>query len=368
MDQKFVDFSRNIHCLLGLPFDVIDMAGAVRQVRAATAARQSCFLTTPNLNFAIGCLTDEGFRNSVINSDLSVADGMPLVWIARILHVPIRERVAGSTLFERLRTASVPPISVYFFGGPDGVAELACRQLNQEKRGMTCAGFESPGFGSLDDISSEAVIERINASKADFLVVALGAKKGQAWIERNRARINVPVISHLGAVVNFVAGSVNRAPLWMQRIGLEWLWRIKEEPALWRRYGADGMALCALLFAKVLPYAWYVHKNINKINYLDNFSIKATISDTQVSLCLRGAWTGANIAPLRAAFTDAAQAGKDVCLELADVTYVDSAFVGQLMLLYGHQKQQRRKLILHAVSTPVRRVLSYSCADYLCAP
>ena len=246
--------------------------------------------------------------------------------------------------------------------GPSSSSSSSSRQVSVGPQTVT-----SSSASSLDDISSDAIIDRINASNADFVLVALGAKKGQAWIERNRARLNAPVISHLGAVVNFVAGSVSRAPVWMQRTGLEWLWRIKEEPALWRRYGADGMALCSLLFTKILPYAVYLLLNINKIKYLQDGSVEANSAATSYTLRLKGAWTQANIAKLSAAFTDAAQAGTEIRLQLADVTYVDSAFVGQLMLLYGHQKRQGLRLILDTVPPPVRRVLTYSCADYLCA-
>lgn len=84
-------------------------------------------------------------------------------------------------------------------------------------------------------MSNAETIERINASGADFLVVSLGARKGQAWIMQNRQHLSVLLISHLDAMVNFVAGTVSRAQQWMQRFGLEWLWRIKEEPVLWRR-------------------------------------------------------------------------------------------------------------------------------------
>ncbi len=250
------NFQRDVYCILGLPFDAIDMAGTVCQVRDAAAQRTPCFLSTPNLNFAIGSRSDGAFRDSVIHSNLVVADGMPLVWIARLLDVPIRERVSGSTLFETLRGGSGKPLSVYFFGGPNGAAEAACQRLRQEGGGLTGAGYDSPGFGSVADMRSDEIIQRINASGADFLLVALGARKGEAWIEHNRARITVPVISHLGAVVNFVAGRVHRAPVWMQHIGLEWLWRIKEEPALWRRYFADGLALLLVLVTRVIPYAW----------------------------------------------------------------------------------------------------------------
>ncbi len=112
-----VDFNRNVYCLLGLPFDAVTLSEAVDRVRRAAFSRQRCFLSTPNLSFLIGCLADRGFRDSIINSDLSVADGMPLVWMARLLGISIRERVAGSEVFEALRSDSARPLSVYFLAG-----------------------------------------------------------------------------------------------------------------------------------------------------------------------------------------------------------------------------------------------------------
>lgn len=251
---------RRVVCVAGLPFDVLSLNEAVGHVCRAIQLRQRLFLSTPNLNFLIAAQSEGVFRDSVIHSDLSVADGMPIVWLARLLGLPIRERVAGSTLFEVLRDGSGQallgrPISVYFFGGPPGIAERAAQVLNAEGRFMTCVGHHCPGFGGVGEMSSTEVIEAINRSGADFLVVALGARKGQAWIEHNLPRLTVPVVSHLGAVVNFVAGTVERAPLVWQRLGLEWLWRIKEEPPLFRRYWSDGLALMQLLARRILPLA-----------------------------------------------------------------------------------------------------------------
>ncbi|GAO34684.1 N-acetylglucosaminyldiphospho-UDP N-acetyl-beta-D-mannosaminyltransferase [Sulfuricella sp. T08] len=360
-----VDFNRDIHCLLGLPFDAVTMAEAVGRVHRAVSDGQRCFLSTPNLSFLIGCLADRGFRDSVINSDLSIADGMPLVWMARMLGIPIRERVAGSGVFEALRCDSAQGMSVYFFGGPEGVAERACQKLTTDSAGMTCVGHECPGFGSIDDMSSESVIARINASGADFLVVALGAKKGQAWIVRNRARITVPIISHLGAVVNFVAGTVRRAPVWMQRSGLEWLWRIKEEPGLWRRYFEDGMALLTLLVTRVVPYVWYLQHHKADADQLAMASVETREEGQSYIVRLQGAWTQRNIAPLRDCFSNAVLAGKDVRLEMGGVTYVDSAFVGLVILLQGYQTQHCRQLLLASLQQPVHRIIKYCCAEYL---
>ena len=247
---------RNRYWLLGLPFDALTLQEAVREVRTAASRQQRLFISTPNLNFLIASQNDPDFRNSVIHSDLSLADGMPIVWLAKILGLPIRERVAGASLFEALRHQPLGdgerPLSVYFFGGPDGVAEAACDAVNSNSRSMRCVGYCSPGFGDLDHMSSDGIVNAINGCHPDFVVVSLGAKKGQAWIEKNRDRLQAPILCHLGAVVNFCAGRVQRAPAWVQRLGLEWAWRIKEEPSLWRRYLGDGLSLAKILTNEIL--------------------------------------------------------------------------------------------------------------------
>jgi N-acetylglucosaminyldiphosphoundecaprenol N-acetyl-beta-D-mannosaminyltransferase len=138
------DLDRDPVCLLGLPFDAVTMDGVVHAVRDAVRARRRLFLSTPNLNFLIGSQRDAAFRASVVDSDLSVADGMPLVWMSRLLGTPLPERVTGSGLFERLRDElpqyAERPIRVYFFGGPPGAAEAAGRSLNERSAGMVCVG------------------------------------------------------------------------------------------------------------------------------------------------------------------------------------------------------------------------------------
>lgn len=240
--------------LLGLPFDGVTLDEAVALVRDAAARRHRLFLTTPNVNFAVAARHDEAFRRSVLESDLSVADGTPIVWLARCLGLPIPERVAGSDLFERLRRPAATPIKVYFFGGAPGVAQRACDVLNQEAGGLVCVGHDTPGFGDVPSMSTPAHLARINTARPDFLVVSLGARKGQAWIQHNLAQLDVPVISHLGAVVNFVAGEVRRAPPRLQRLGLEWAWRVKEEPALLRRYAGDAVRLVPLMASDLVRH------------------------------------------------------------------------------------------------------------------
>ena len=356
---------RHVHCLLGLPFDEVDMAGAVSRVRDAAGRRERCFLSTPNLNWLAACLNDPAFRGSVMRSDLSIPDGTPLIWIAKLLGIPLRERVAGSTLFEILRRENPRKISVFFFGGPDGAAEAACQRLNHEGRGLAGAGYESPGFGSVEDMSTGAIVGRINASQADFLVVALGARKGQAWIERNLERLNVPVVSHLGAVVNFVAGTARRAPVWTQQAGLEWLWRIKEEPDLWRRYFLDGMVLLRLLVTRVLPHAWLISRHAPGPRELASAIFECRDTEGEISIQLRGAWVRQNLQPLTECVSTAAMSRKNVRFDLKNASYVDSAFLGLLMLASAELAPHGRRLTIADPPPNVRRIFRYACAEFL---
>jgi N-acetylglucosaminyldiphosphoundecaprenol N-acetyl-beta-D-mannosaminyltransferase len=256
---------------------------------------------------------------------------------------------------------------VYFFGGPAGVAEAAAQRINAEAAGMRCVGYECPGFGSIEEMSGDSVIKRINASGADFLVVALGARKGQAWIERNRSRLATPVISHLGAVINFVAGSVQRAPRWMQRSGLEWLWRIKEEPALWRRYWHDGRALLYLLGTRIVPFAIRTRDKSAGGRNASGAQVHVVRRAETIEVRLTGMFAHPDLGGLRESFRTIAAGRQDVLLDLGQVSQVDSAFVGLVVLLAGDRSRQGARLDIKGLHTAVHTVFEGLNAGYLFA-
>jgi N-acetylglucosaminyldiphosphoundecaprenol N-acetyl-beta-D-mannosaminyltransferase len=231
------DLARNVYCVLGLPIDALDMPAVSRRIDAAAASRTSFLISTPNLDFLVQSRSDPEFRESLLDSDLCPADGMPIVWIARLIGVPVKTRVSGSDIFDSLKAPErlARQLRVFLFGGAAGVAAAAARTLNAVPSGLNCVGVLDPGFGSVDEISHDHMIDQVNASAADFLAVSLGARKGQLWLHRNHRRLTIPVRAHLGAVINFQAGTVKRAPPGLQAWGLEWLWRIKEEPNLCHR-------------------------------------------------------------------------------------------------------------------------------------
>ena len=123
----------------------------------------------------------------------------------------------------------------------------------------------NPGFGAIEEMSTDQIIDEVNSSGADFFVAALGARKGQLWLMRNRNRLQIPVRAHLGVTIHFQAGTIKRAPRLLRKFGLEWVWRITKEPSLWKRYAQDGVSLLWLTVTRVIPLAAYTHPTLRHL-------------------------------------------------------------------------------------------------------
>ena len=308
------------------------------------------------------------FRESLLLSDLCTADGVPVVWIARLIGVPIKERVAGSDLFDALKAdhASETPLKVFFFGGADGVAATACDALNNAKGGLSCAGSLFPGFGSIEAMSRDDVIDEINSSGADFLVVSLGAQKGQLWLQHNHGRLQVPVRAHLGAVLNFEAATVMRAPFLMRRFGLEWLWRIKEEPHLWRRYWNDGCALILLLFTRVLPLAvWMWRLQLSYRIRGSELTITQAADDNSIRISLNGFVVAHDVDKVIAVFRDVLATKKQITIDFSELRAADARFMGLLLMLRKILRGRGVSPICVGLSPKLKRIFRLNGLDFL---
>jgi len=362
------DLAREVYGILGIPLDIVDMGTALHRIRSAVATRTPFLVSTANLNFLITSQFDTEFRMSLLHSDLCTADGMPIVWVARLLGIPIRERVAGADIFAALKTTIAPTnrLKVFFFGGAEHVAATACKNVNSESCGVSCVGSFYPGFTPVDDMSLDAVIEKVNSSRADFLAVALGAVKGQAWLLRNHDRIQIPVRAHLGAAINFEAGSVRRAPSGMQKSGFEWLWRIKEEPQLWRRYRADGLVFLHLILTRVVPLKLIsLWSRVDSLWRPHGLAIARTDDQNAVILNLNGVATADNIAQLVSGFQEAVAASKDIVINFRDTRLIDARFVGLLCMLKKHIGRRRLRLSLTDVPRRIERIFRLNGFQFL---
>ena len=200
------------------------------------------FVATLNVDFVSNAVSGWPFGGNdelwgyLKNADLVTADGMPIVALSRLMRQPLPERVTGADMVPAIcRRCAEEGLSVYVLGGDKDAVEEAFAKLRVEGCELRVAGID-PAFVKLDKDQPE-IIERINAAKPDILFVALGNPKQELWMGRNKAKLDAGVMIGVGGTFNFIAGRVKRAPKWMQKSGLEWIYRIVQEPGrLWRRY------------------------------------------------------------------------------------------------------------------------------------
>lgn len=363
------DLSRNVFGVLGLPLDVLDIQDLLQQIDYVVGARTPFFLSTPNVNFLMTSRSDPEFRESLLMSDLCPVDGMPLVWIARLLGIPLRERLSGSDIFDALksRESVEHKLKVFLFGGSEGVAATLCKKLNQEASGVTCVGVLNPGFGSVADMSSDCIFHNINSSNADLLTVFLSAQKAQAWLLRNHDRLEIPFRAQFGATINLQAGSVKRAPISLRKLGLEWLWRVKEEPYLWQRYWNDGFRLLSLFVTCVLPLA--IGNLLSRRSRLDDrLTINRIEEPESVLIELSGSAITRHIEAATTCFRSALEARKSILIDLSRVNAIDPRFFGLLMMLRKRSVRQGSGLELVNASARTRKAFQLNGFEFLLSP
>jgi N-acetylglucosaminyldiphosphoundecaprenol N-acetyl-beta-D-mannosaminyltransferase len=229
----------------GVPIDPVDLDQAVDRSMEAVAGGAFAQICTVNLDFLVNARRDLATRVLLQRSELNLADGAPVVWLSKLLGSPLPERVAGSDLVPRLAaSAAGAGAGIFFLGGEDGNAAVAAERLAARYPGLVVAGVHEPPRAALDDMDDDDILRRVEASGADILLVALGHPKQDKWIARNRDRLPVSVAIGVGCTFDLIAGRHSRAPGWMRRIGLEWLFRLVHEPSrLGLRYLVDGWCL-----------------------------------------------------------------------------------------------------------------------------
>lgn len=364
--------------ILGVPLDNLTMDQTIRQIMTMVQDyrkdRRPRLVATVNVDFLVNALNWFSSRprhpellHILRTADLVTADGMPIVWASRLLGAPLSGRVTGADLVPRLAAAAAKNgKSIYFLGGKGDEAEKAISILRSQNPGLVVAGADAP-FVHVDgealarsEVEDTPIVDRINRSGADILLVAFGNPKQEIWFHRNRSRLKVPVSIGIGGTFAFVAGSVARAPHWMQRTGLEWIFRLLQEPRrLWRRYFIGLLKIIIML----LPVFGYV--KIQKLmrrfrqpgwNVLAS-SVEALDTPLEGTRLIR--WAGAFASRISARhhkIVEAIDQGESVILDFSEVEYIDSAGLGFLMKLDAYAAAQRKNLYFCRLAPRVRRV------------
>ncbi|BBD58439.1 glycosyl transferase, WecB/TagA/CpsF family protein [Nostoc sp. HK-01] len=197
------------------------------------------YVVTPNAQHVLTLQKDVHFQNIYSNAFLVVPDGVPLLWAARFLQKPLKGRVNGTDLFEKLCEVSASKgLRLFLLGGRPEAAKKVAEILQARHPDLKIVGTHCPPYGFESNAAELALINcKIKEAAPHILFVGLGAPKQEKWIYSNYQQLNVPISIGIGVSFELVAGMVQRAPVWMQKSGLEWLFRLMVEPKrLWQRY------------------------------------------------------------------------------------------------------------------------------------
>jgi N-acetylglucosaminyldiphosphoundecaprenol N-acetyl-beta-D-mannosaminyltransferase len=218
-----------------VPVDSVTFAQAIAEVERLVAARRGGTVFTPNVDHVVLAEHDEALRSAYEDASLRLVDGMPVVWASRALGRPLPEKISGSDLVPALiPVARTHRWRVYLLGSTPENAARAAAALTSH--GVDVVGFSSP-YIDVSEAPDENVLDAVARAAPDVVFVGLGAPKQELFAHAVAPRLAPAVLLGVGATIDFLAGAVPRAPAWMSRAGLEWLYRLAREPRrLWRRY------------------------------------------------------------------------------------------------------------------------------------
>jgi N-acetylglucosaminyldiphosphoundecaprenol N-acetyl-beta-D-mannosaminyltransferase len=235
--------------ILGIPIHDVTLDEAVEQAAAWVKEGRAHQMATVNPEFVMAARRDPAFRAVLEGADLCLPDGVGITLAARYLGRPLRERVAGVDLVEALAArAAQDGWRVFFLGAAPGVADRAASLLAARYPGLTVAGTHA---GSPRREEEDDIVRRVREAGTDVLLVAYGAPAQDLWLARNLARTGAKVGVGVGGAFDYIAGVVPRAPRWMRRVGLEWLYRLIRQPWRWRRQRVLPLYALLVLLSKV---------------------------------------------------------------------------------------------------------------------
>ena len=235
-----------------VPIDSVTFDEALDAIERLVASGDGGTVFTPNVDHIVMAEQRADFRAAYEAASLSLVDGMPVMWASRLLGEKLPEKVSGSDLVPRLvDRAAQKKWRVFLLGGAEGSAEIAAKKL--EAMGVPIAGLAAPRVPESTSFEAHAALaDEIAATKPDLVFVGLGAPKQELFATAVRDRLRPAVLLGVGASIDFLAGSVPRAPAWISRSGLEWLYRLGREPRrLWRRYLLRDPQFFALILRKL---------------------------------------------------------------------------------------------------------------------
>ena len=245
--------------ILGVGISAINTEMALDIIGGWIAKRESHYVCVTGVHGVMECQRNPELRRTHNTSGLTTPDGMPLVWLSKLKGCRLVDRVYGPDLMLALCERSVAcGCRHFFYGGGDGVPEQLAANLQRRFPGLQVAGVYSPPFRPLTPKEDEQVVRMIKRADPDIVWVGLSTPKQERWMAEHVRRLTAPVLIGVGAAFDFHAGRKKQAPRWVQRTGLEWLFRLLTEPRrLWRRYLVNNPLFVMLVMAQALGLREY---------------------------------------------------------------------------------------------------------------
>jgi N-acetylglucosaminyldiphosphoundecaprenol N-acetyl-beta-D-mannosaminyltransferase len=243
--------------VLGVRVDAVQIGDVINQMHDWIVRRDACHsVAVTGMHGVTEANHDSGFKRVLQSASLVVPDGMPLVWLARRHGFPLERRVYGPELMLRFFSETGGKnYRHFFYGGAPGVPELLAKRLTDQFPDHIVAGTLSPPYRTLSSEEDDAVVYAIEKARADVVWVGLGTPKQERWMSEHQGRLEAPVLVGVGAAFDIHTGRLRRAPAWMSENGLEWLFRLSQEPRrLWRRYLVYGSEFAALVMLELFGF------------------------------------------------------------------------------------------------------------------
>jgi N-acetylglucosaminyldiphosphoundecaprenol N-acetyl-beta-D-mannosaminyltransferase len=346
--------------VMGLPLANVTAAEAVERIEELVLSGGTHQVATANLDFWLNSLHDVHLHRIIAGCSLVLADGMPLVWISRLLGHPIKERVSGADMVPMLAELSARKgYGIYLLGGKTGVAERASKRLQELYPGVNIVGHHAPPVADLERMDHGDTLERIRAAKPDILMVAFGNPKQEKWIRMHAKRLGVPVSIGIGGSMDMLVGDVQRAPGWMQRTGLEWLGRCAQEPTrLLPRYARNFAAL-----AMKLPLA--LGASVLQRPHQGASAVTRSSDAGMVHLHIQGNLEAETAGALDRTVQSCVAGGQLMVVHLGDLQFATADGLGALLDARQRMLASGLSLTLSGVSARMKMLFSAWCLEPL---
>ncbi len=234
--------------VLGVSLDALRMSDVLAKIAHCLKTGVQTFIVTANTEIIMLCQKDDYFKSILATAEIVLPDGIGVVWAGKHLGYQVPERVAGFDLTQNiLSLAGQNSYRVFFFGSSPGVAEKAAEKALLINPGLVVAGCQSGYFSPAESLD---IVKRINEQQTDILLVALGAPRQEKWLYENRQFLQSKLLIGVGGTFDVMSGLAERAPLWMQKIGLEWFFRLCKQPSRIGRMLAIPKFILKIVFTK----------------------------------------------------------------------------------------------------------------------